>query len=73
MDCTGLVIGPTPALMDAAEPLANTASHPIATYPTTPSVSPKYDRKFYYEVIKLLKCIYIYIYIYIYEIMNEFY
>jgi hypothetical protein len=57
VDCTGLVIGPTPALMDAAVPLANAASHPIATYPTTPSVSSKYDRKFY-AVIKLLKCIY---------------
>lgn len=31
---TGLVIAPTPALMDAAEALANAASHPMATYPT---------------------------------------
>ena len=44
--CTGLVFGPTPALTDAACFLANTASHPIATYPTTPSMSSKYDRKF---------------------------
>jgi len=54
VDYTGLVFGPTPALIDAAFFLANTASHPSATYPTTPSVSSKYDRKFY-AVIKLLK------------------
>ena len=54
MDCTGLVFGPTAALIDAAFFLANTASHPSATYPTTPSVSSKYYRKFY-AVMKLLK------------------
>jgi hypothetical protein len=62
--CTGLVFGPTPALTDAACFPANTASHPIAIYPTAPSVSSKYDMKFY-AVVKLLKCTY--------GIMNEFY
>jgi hypothetical protein len=49
--CTGLVIGPTPALMDADVTLAYSASHPIATYPTTPSESTKYNRKFHTVIV----------------------